>query len=66
MRKSAIKFLVLGMVSMALASAPVIKAYASGDDNPSAPAMRNTSQLLAKVESQVPTSETIWPPKYLR
>jgi tetratricopeptide (TPR) repeat protein len=39
MRKSATKFLMLGIVSMALVSAPVIRsAYASGDDNPSSPA----------------------------
>jgi tetratricopeptide (TPR) repeat protein len=39
MRKSAIKILMLGMVSVALVSAPAIRtAFASGDDNPSAPA----------------------------
>ena len=50
MRKSAIKFLMLGMVSMALASAPVIKAYASGDDNPSSPASSDTSKKAKKTK----------------
>src|ERR1700733_8751816 len=38
MRKSAIKLLILAIVSTTLVSAPVIRAYASGDDNPSPPA----------------------------
>jgi tetratricopeptide (TPR) repeat protein len=50
MRKSAIKFLMLGMVSMALASGPVIKAYASGDDNPSSPASSDTSKKAKKTK----------------
>jgi len=50
MRKSAIKFLMLGMVSMALVSAPVIKAYASGDDNPSSPASSDTSKKAKKTK----------------
>ena len=51
MRKSAIKFLMLGMVSMALASAPVIRtAFASGDDNPSSPASSDTSKKAKKTK----------------
>jgi tetratricopeptide (TPR) repeat protein len=50
MRKSAIKFLMLGMVSMALVTAPVIKAYASGDDNPSSPASSDTSKKAKKTK----------------
>ncbi len=38
MRKSAIKLLILAVVSTTLVSAPVIRAYAAGDDNPSPPA----------------------------
>ena len=51
MRKSAIKFLMLGMVSMALVSAPVIRtAYASGDDNPSAPASDSSKKATKKTK----------------
>jgi len=50
MRKSAIKFLMLGMVSMALVTAPVIKAYASGDDNPSSPASSDSSKKVKKTK----------------
>jgi tetratricopeptide (TPR) repeat protein len=38
MRKSAIKLLMLAIVSTTLATAPVIRAYAAGDGNPSPPA----------------------------
>ena len=39
MRKSPTRFLMLGVVTMALVTAPVIRsAYAAGDDNPSPPA----------------------------
>ena len=34
MRTSAMKFFMLAMITMALAVAPVIKAYAAGGDNP--------------------------------
>ena len=38
MRKSAVKLLMLAIVSTTLVTAPVIRAYAAGDDNPSPPA----------------------------
>ena len=38
MRKSVIKMLMLAVVSTTLVTAPVIRAYAAGDDNPSPPA----------------------------
>ena len=38
MRKFAIRLMMLAMVSMALAAAPVLKAYAAGSDNPAPPA----------------------------
>jgi tetratricopeptide (TPR) repeat protein len=38
MRKSAIKLLMLAIVSTTLVTAPVIRAYAAGDGNPSPPA----------------------------
>ncbi|HVX76492.1 MAG TPA: tetratricopeptide repeat protein [Bradyrhizobium sp.] len=38
MRKSAIRLLMLAIVSTTLVAAPVIRAYAAGDDNPSPPA----------------------------
>src|SRR5450432_3738053 len=38
MRKFAIRLMMLAMVSMALAAAPVLKAYAAGGDNPAPPA----------------------------
>src|ERR1700679_963275 len=63
MRKSAIKFLVLGMVSMALASAPVIKAYASGDDNPSAPAS-DTSKKATKKAKKSDKSSSLTDPRF--
>ena len=63
MRKSAIKFLMLGMVSMALASAPVIKAYASGDDNPSSPASSDTSKKAKKTKKS-DKSSSITDPRF--
>jgi tetratricopeptide (TPR) repeat protein len=51
MRKSAIRFLMLGMVSGALVSVPVIRtAYASGDDNPSAPASDSSKKATKKTK----------------
>jgi tetratricopeptide (TPR) repeat protein len=38
MRKFAIRLMMLAMVSIALAAAPVLKAYAAGGDNPAPPA----------------------------
>jgi hypothetical protein len=38
MRKSAVKLMMLAIVSTTLVTAPVIRAYAAGDDNPSPPA----------------------------
>jgi tetratricopeptide (TPR) repeat protein len=38
MRKFAIRLMMLATVSMALAAAPVLKAYAAGSDNPAPPA----------------------------
>jgi tetratricopeptide (TPR) repeat protein len=37
MRKSAIRLFMLAIIAMALSAAPVLKAYAAGDDNPSPP-----------------------------
>ena len=48
MRKSTTRFLMLGMVSMALASAPVMTAFAAGDDHPSAPASDTSKQAPKK------------------
>ena len=38
MRKSAIRLFMLAIIAMALSAAPVLKAYAAGDANPSPPA----------------------------
>ncbi|HEY3792679.1 MAG TPA: hypothetical protein VGM09_12670, partial [Bradyrhizobium sp.] len=38
MRKSATRLFMLAIIAMALSAAPVLKAYANGDDNPSPPA----------------------------
>jgi tetratricopeptide (TPR) repeat protein len=38
MRKIAVRLMMLAMVSIALAAAPVLKAYAAGGDNPAPPA----------------------------
>ncbi len=38
MRKSAIRLFMLAIIAMALSAAPVLKAYAAGDENPSPPA----------------------------
>ena len=57
MRKSAIRFLMLGMVSVALASAPAIRtAYAAGDDNPSAPASDTSKKAPKKKKNDKSSS----------
>src|SRR6185437_17116215 len=57
MRKSAIRFLMLGMVSVALVSAPAIRtAYASGDDNPSAPASDTSKKAPKKKKNDKSSS----------
>ena len=48
MRKSTMKLLMLAIVSTALVTAPVIKAYASGDSSPSAPASDSKSSDTKK------------------
>jgi tetratricopeptide (TPR) repeat protein len=48
MRTSATKFFMLAMITMALATAPVIKAYAAGGDNPAPPPPSSDSKGKAK------------------
>ena len=61
MKKSAIRALLLAMVSTALLSAPVISAYAAGSDTPSAPPATDTSKPKKKGNK----SSSIDDPKFL-
>jgi tetratricopeptide (TPR) repeat protein len=64
MRKSATRFLMLGMVSMALVSAPVMTAFAAGDDNPSAPAS-DTSKKPPKKSKKSDKSSSLNDPRFV-
>jgi tetratricopeptide (TPR) repeat protein len=62
MRKSAIKFLMLGMVSMALVSAPVIRsANAAGDENPSPPPASDSKKAPKKTKKSNKSSSIVDP-----
>ena len=61
MKKSAIRALMLAMVSTALLSAPVISAYAAGSDTPSAPPATDSSKHKKKGDK----SSSIEDPKFL-
>jgi tetratricopeptide (TPR) repeat protein len=56
MRKSAVKLLMLAVVSTTLVTAPVIKAYAAGDDNPSPPASDSKKGNSSKKKSNKSSS----------
>jgi tetratricopeptide (TPR) repeat protein len=62
MKKSAIRTLMLAMISTALLSGPVIKAYAAGGDTPSAPPATDTSKPNKKKGNK---SSSIDDPKFL-
>ena len=51
MRKFAIRLMMLAMVSMALAAAPVLKAYAAGGDNPAPPPASDGKKAKKKSSS---------------
>jgi tetratricopeptide (TPR) repeat protein len=62
MRKSATRFLMLGVISMALVSAPVIRlAYAAGDDHPSPPA----SDTKTKTKKKNDKSSSLNDPRFV-
>ena len=61
MKKSAIRALMLAMISTALLSAPVISAYAAGSDTPSAPPATDSSKHKKKGDK----SSSIDDPKFL-
>jgi tetratricopeptide (TPR) repeat protein len=61
MKKSAIRALMLAMISTALLSAPVISAYAAGGDTPSAPPATDSSKHKKKGDK----SSSIDDPKFL-
>jgi tetratricopeptide (TPR) repeat protein len=48
MRHSAIRLLMLATVAVALSAAPVLKAYAAGDDNPSPPVSSDSKKAKKK------------------
>jgi tetratricopeptide (TPR) repeat protein len=48
MRHSAIRLFMLATLAVALSAAPVLKAYAAGDDNPSPPASSDTKKAKKK------------------
>lgn len=56
MRKSAVKLLMLAIVSTTLVTAPVIRAYAAGDDNPSPPASDSKKGTSSKKKSNKSSS----------
>lgn len=56
MRKSAVKLLMLAIVSTTLVTAPVIRAYAAGDDNPSPPASDSKKGNSSKKKSNKSSS----------
>ena len=60
MKKSAIRALMLAMISTALLSAPVISAYAAGSDTPSAPPATDSSNHKKKGDK----SSSIDDPKF--
>jgi tetratricopeptide (TPR) repeat protein len=56
MRKSAVKLMMLAIVSTTLVTAPVIRAYAAGDDNPSPPASDSKKGNSSKKKSNKSSS----------
>jgi tetratricopeptide (TPR) repeat protein len=62
MRTSATKFFMLAMITMALAGAPVIKAYAAGGDNPAPPPPSSDSKGKAKKKDR---SSSLDDPRFL-
>jgi tetratricopeptide (TPR) repeat protein len=62
MRTSAMKFFMLAMIAMALAAAPVIKAYAAGGDNPAPPPPSSDGKGKAKKKDR---SSSLDDPRFL-
>jgi tetratricopeptide (TPR) repeat protein len=62
MRTSAMKFFMLAMITMALAAAPVIKAYAAGGDNPAPPPPSSDGKGKAKKRDR---SSSLDDPRFL-
>jgi tetratricopeptide (TPR) repeat protein len=65
MTKIAIRVLTLAMLSTALVSGPVLKAYAAGGDTPSAPPASDTKASDTKHKKKGDKSSSIDDPKFL-
>src|SRR5450755_2570674 len=65
MTKIAIRVLTLAMLSTALVSGPVLKAYAAGGDTPSAPPASDTKASDTKHKKKGDKSSSIEDPKFL-